>query len=51
MAFAVTTTFAQQQNGPIVLTMFGDSTYTTGMAGEFANMELKQGQTLNLKGQ
>jgi len=50
MVFSVSSLFAQQQGGSIVITNWGDSTYTTGMAGEFNYTEYEQGQTLNIKG-
>lgn len=50
MFFSFSSLQAQQQGGSIVLTHFGDSTYTTGMAGEFNFTDFVQGQTINIKG-
>jgi len=48
--FCMSSLTAQQSSGSIVLTNFGDSTYVSGMAGEFNYTEFEQGQTINVKG-
>jgi len=50
MVFSISSLFAQQQGGSIVLTSFGDSTYVSGVAGEFNYTDYEQGQTVNVKG-
>ena len=50
MFLFVSSVAAQQQGGSIVLTNFGDSTYTTGMAGEFNFTDFRQGDVINVKG-
>jgi len=50
MLISFNSMFAQQSGGSIVLTNFGDSTYTTGAAGEFNYTEFEVGQTINIKG-
>jgi len=50
LLFTLSFSFAQQQGGSIVLTEFAGNPYTTGLAGEFANYELTQGDVVNVKG-
>jgi len=50
MVFSITTTFAQQNAGALVITSYADSVYTTGAAGEFSQLQFEQGQTVNWQG-